>query len=124
MYFSEGVATDEHLTHNLGLEGNKIDSEGAKLIAEGIQKNKTLTTLILLSNGSFGEGCMDSWLAAFNDNVTLTTLKWRLDSRKSFKLNKDITRNNSIVKWRADGKDWETLLPDHLKPARLRGAAQ
>ena len=67
---------------------------------------------------------MDAWLAAFNDNVTLTTLKWRLDSRKSFKLNKDITRNNSIVKWRADGKDWETLLPDHLKPARLRGAAQ
>jgi len=122
-YLKELLLTNTSLT-TLDLEGNKIDSEGAKLIAEGIQKNKTLTTLILLSNGTFGEGCMDSWLAAFNDNVTLTTLKWRLDSRKSFKLNKDITRNNSIVKWRADGKDWETLLPDHLKPARLRGAAQ
>ena len=120
-FLKELLLTNTSLT-TLDLEGNKIDSEGAKLIAEGIQKNKTLTTLILLSNGSFGEGCMDSWLAAFNDNVTLTTLKWRLDSRKSFKLNKDITRNNSIVKWRADGKDWETLLPDHLKPARLRAA--
>ena len=65
---------------------------------------------------------MDSWLAALMI-TDLTTLKGA-DSRKSFKLNKDITRNNSIVKWRADGKDWETLLPDHLKPARLRGAAQ
>ena len=78
-YLKELLLTNTSLT-TLDLEGNKIDSEGAKLIAEGIQKNKTLTTLILLSNGTFGEGCMDSWLAAFNDNVTLTTLKWRLDS--------------------------------------------
>ena len=48
---------------------------------------------------------MDAWLAAFNDNVTLVNLKWRLDSRKSFALNKSITRNNSIVRWKKDGKD-------------------
>ena len=116
-HLKELLLTNTSLT-SLNLEGNKIDSEGAKLIAEGIQKNSTLTELIRLSNGSFGEGCMDAWLAAFNDNVTLTTLKWSLNSRKSFKLNKDITRNTSIVKWRADGKDWQSLLPDHLKPAR------
>mmetsp|Transcript_24877 Transcript_24877/g.74631 ORF Transcript_24877/g.74631 Transcript_24877/m.74631 type:complete len:220 (+) Transcript_24877:134-793(+) len=109
------LSTNKTLT-SLNLEGNKIDSEGSKLIAEGVKVNSTLTTLILLGNGPFGEGCMDAWLDAFLENVTLTNLKWRLDSRKSFKLNKDITRNNSIERWKRDGKDWESLLPDHLKP--------
>ena len=55
MYFPEGLLLTNTSLTTLDLEGNKIDSEGAKLIAEGIQKNKTLTTLILLSSGSFGE---------------------------------------------------------------------
>ena len=111
---------------SLNLEANKIDSEGSTAIAEGLKGNSSLTTLILLGNGPFGEACMDAWLAAFNDNVTLVNLKWRLDSRKSFALNKSITRNNSIVRWKKDGKDWESLLPDHLKPekpAEASGAA-
>ena len=49
-------------------------------------------------------------------------VKWRLDSRKSFKLNKDITRNNTILKWKAEGKDWESWLPDHLKPEKPAAA--
>lgn len=111
---------------SLNLEGNKIDSDGSSVIAAGVQGNSTLTTLILLGNGTFGEGCMDAWLAAFHENITLVNLKWRLDSRKSFALNKSITRNNSIVRWKNDGKDWESLLPDHLKsekPAEAAGAA-
>lgn len=107
----------------LNLEGNKIDHVGCSLIAEGIKGNKTLTTLVLLGNGTFGESCMDAWLAAFEDNITLVSVKWRLDSRKSFKLNKDITRNNSILRWKNEGKDWESLLPDHLKPERPAAAA-
>ena len=119
------LLTNSTLT-TLNLEGNKIDSDGCKVIAEGVKGNATLSTLILLGNGNFGEGCMDAWLAALNDNVTIVNLKWRLDSRKSFKLNKDITRNNSIVRWKEAGKDWESLLPDHLKPdkpAEATGAA-
>ena len=74
-------------------------------------------------------GCMDAWLKAFEQNVTLVELKWRLDSRKSFKLNKDLIRNKSIAKAKKEGaffkeavisclsigKDWDSLLPDHLR---------
>mmetsp|Transcript_35014 Transcript_35014/g.108371 ORF Transcript_35014/g.108371 Transcript_35014/m.108371 type:complete len:218 (+) Transcript_35014:98-751(+) len=115
------LATNKSLT-TLNLEANKIDSEGSILIAEGIKANTTLTTLILLGNGPFGESCMDAWLDAFTDNITLVHVKWRLDSRKSFKLNKDITRNNTILKWKAEGKDWESWLPDHLKPEKPAAA--
>ena len=116
------LLTNSTLT-TLNLEGNKIDSDGCKVVAEGVKGNSTLTTLILLGNGNFGEGCMDAWLAAFEDNITLVNVKWRLESRKSFKLNKDITRNNSILRWKNEGKDWESLLPDHLKPERPAAAA-
>ena len=116
------LLTNSTLT-TLNLEGNKIDSDGCKVVAEGVKGNSTLTTLILLGNGNFGEGCMDAWLAAFEDNITLVNVKWRLESRKSFKLNKDITRNNSILRWKKEGKDWESLLPDHLKPERPSEAA-
>ena len=120
MYFSEGVATDEHLTHNLGFGGQQDRlRRGQAHSGRDPEEQDTDDTYITVER-ELRRGCMDSWLAAFNDNVTLTTLKWRLDSRKSFKLNKDITRNNSIVKWRADGADWAVqtlMLPDHLKPA-------
>ena len=87
----------------LDLDGNKIDSVGAALIAEGVQHNSTLERLNLLNQGPFGEGCMDAWLTAFEHNVTLVELKWRLDSRKSFKLNKDLIRNKSIAKAKKEG---------------------
>ena len=72
----------------LDLEGNKISSAGAVLLAEGVAGNDALAALNLVGNGPFGESCMDAWLAALEKNVTLVDLKWRLDSRKSFKLRK------------------------------------
>ena len=100
----------------LDLEGNKISSAGAVLLAEGVAGNDALAALNLVGNGPFGESCMDAWLAALEKNVTLVDLKWRLDSRKSFKLNKDLVRNKQIAKRKADGKDVTDLLPDGLKP--------
>lgn len=41
----------------------------------------------------------------FSYNVTLTKIIWRLDSRKSFAINKLIVRNNTIKKFLAEGKD-------------------
>lgn len=99
----------------LSLEKNKISSEGCALIAEGLVANTTLVALSLLNNGPFGEGCMDAWLKTFHDNVTLFDLKWRLNSRSSFALNSAITRNRSINRLRKEEKDWQHLLPDHLR---------
>ncbi|KAJ1460316.1 hypothetical protein M885DRAFT_510152 [Pelagophyceae sp. CCMP2097] len=108
------LETNKSVT-SLDLEGNKIDSQGGVKIANGIEKNSTLTHLNLLNQGPFGEGCMDAWLQAFTQNIILSDLKWRLDSRKSFKLSKDLIRNKSIAKAKMEGKDWNMLLPDHLR---------
>jgi hypothetical protein len=72
----------------------------------------------------FGDACLESfvqvgWRASvlccactemhtiqmFNYNVTLTKIIWRLDSRKSFAINKLIVRNNTIRKFLSEGKD-------------------
>jgi len=100
---------------SLNLEGNKVSSDGCALIAEGLAGNSSLTALNLLNQGPFGESCMDSWLETFNSNITLTDLKWRISSRSSFALNAALTRNRSIQRLRAAGKDWRTLLPDGLR---------
>lgn len=111
------LETNKSVT-SLSLNKNKFQSEGCGLIAQGLAKNDTLVALDILNNGPFGEGCMDHWLKAFNDNVTLYDVKWRLNSRSSFALNTAITRNRSINRLRKEGKDWESLLPDHLRSSK------
>jgi hypothetical protein len=79
------------------LDGNRIQSFGATCIAEGLEYNTTLKLINLLNQPeNFGEACLDAWLNMFDTNYTLTQVKWRLDSRKSFALNKCITRNKDL----------------------------
>jgi len=111
------LATNKSIT-TMSIEKNKISSDGCTLIAQGLETNGTLVALSLMNNGPFGEGCMDAWLKTFHDNITLYDLKWRLNSRSSFALNSSITRNRSIARLKKEGKEWEHLLPDHLRAVK------
>ena len=102
--------TDEHVATTLDLEGNKIDSEGAKLAAED-PKNKTLIHLYCVERELERAGCL---VGRVNDNVTSPW--WRLDS-KSFKLQGHYRQTP-----KKGGK--APTGADRIKPARLRGAAQ
>ena len=54
------------------LQGNRIQSEGAKSLAKGLAHNTSVVELNLLNQpSSFGDACMDEWIRAFETNFTL-----------------------------------------------------
>ncbi len=88
------------------MEKNKISNEGATALANSLKFNKRLVELNLLGQpNQFGDACLEMFIELFDYNVTLTKIIWRLDSRKSFSINKLIVRNNTIFKWLQEGKD-------------------
>ncbi len=98
----------------LDLENNKIDNNGAIALAEGLRNNSTLIELNLLGQGSeFGDPTLTAFVQLFDFNITLTKIIWRLNSRKSFAINKLIVRNNTIKKWVNEGKSVRSILPHH-----------
>merc|ERR1719263_633943 len=111
------VLRSNHVIEELILEKNKIASEGAKLLADALISNKGLRTLNLMQQAvkNFGEDTLERFITMFNDNITLTKIQWRLESRKSFMLNKLQTRNVEIKKRQDKGQDFDSYLPDHLK---------
>merc|ERR1719253_1732490 len=108
---------NNHTIEELNLEKNKISSEGAKSLAEGLCKNYGLRTLNLLQQAvkAFGDDCLSEFLVMYESNITLTKVTWRLDSRKSFALNKFETRNTQIRKRVDNGSDYTSFLPDSMK---------
>eukprot|EP00854_Cymbomonas_tetramitiformis_P009502 gene9502-11258_t len=110
----------------LNLEGNKLKSEGAGELARGLAHNKSLTALSLLNQTTikaFGDGCLQEFMDAFDTNITLLKITWRLDSRKSFALNKLITRNNEILRRVNSGRSYDELLPSALKGSTIEPSA-
>jgi hypothetical protein len=96
----------------LDLENNKIDNNGAIVLADGLRSNSTLIELNLLGQGSeFGDPTLTAFIQLFDYNVTLTKVIWRLNSRKSFAINKLIVRNNTIKKWVNEGKSVKSIFP-------------
>jgi hypothetical protein len=96
----------------LDLEKNKINNDGATALANSLKFNKRLVELNLLGQGNqFGDACLEMFIELFDYNVTLTKIIWRLDSRKSFTINKLIVRNNTILKWLQEGKDVSSKIP-------------
>merc|ERR1719422_2549167 len=87
------------------------------MIADALVVNKGLRTLNLMqqTTKNFGEDTLDHFITMFNDNITLTKIMWRLESRKSFMLNKLQTRNVEIKKRQDKGEDFNSFLPDHLR---------
>jgi len=111
------ILEENHVIEELILDKNKIQSEGAKTLADALIKNKGLRTLNLMQQAvnNFGEDTLERYITMFNDNITLTKIQWRLESRKSFMLNKLQTRNVEITKRKNKGQDYDSFLPDHMK---------
>jgi hypothetical protein len=93
-------------------------------IALALRSNTRLTELNLLGQPSaFGDSCLEEFVALFNYNVTLTKIIWRLDSRKSFAINKLLVRNNTIMKWLSESKDVSSLVPSSCNIPELAALA-
>jgi len=123
IYLAE-LLKENHVIEELILEKNRIGSEGARVLADALIVNKGLRTLNLMqqTTRNFGEVTLEHFITMFHDNITLTKIMWRLESRKSFMLNKLQTRNVEIKKRQDKGEDFTSFLPDHLKPGAA-GAA-
>ncbi|EOD21934.1 hypothetical protein EMIHUDRAFT_255174, partial [Emiliania huxleyi CCMP1516] len=83
------LAGNHHLA-SLVLEGNRCGNEGATHIASALRTNRGLMMLNLLNQkGSrFGDSTLAAFTGAFDSNITLLKIIWRLESRQSFRLNK------------------------------------
>ena len=112
---AEGIAANSCL-QVLDLQKNRISNDGGSALANGIAKNTSLIEINLMNQPArWGDGCLDAFLAMFDSNVTLLKITWRLESRKSFALNKMITRNNEIDRRKKCGMAYHDLLPAALK---------
>ncbi len=120
MNFVAKALTKNTTIRVLDLENNKIDNNGAIVLAEGLMSNSTLIELNLLGQGSeFGDPTLTAFVQLFDHNITLTKVIWRLNSRKSFAINKLIVRNNTIKKWINEGKNVRSILPGRCNVADL-----
>jgi hypothetical protein len=101
----------------LDLQQNRITTAGVVQLVNGIKKNSGLRTLNLLSQAqqNLGEDCVEAFISAFEFNITLTKLMWKVDSRRSWELAKLITRNVEIQKFASVGGDYSHLLPTRLR---------
>lgn len=112
---AEGIAANTSL-QVLDLQKNRIGNDGGSALAKGIAKNSSLIEINLMNQPSrWGDSCLDSFLAMFETNITLLKITWRLESRKSFAINKLITRNNEIDRRKKCGMPYHDLLPSALK---------
>ncbi len=110
----EGLSRNQTLTV-LDLEKNKIDNEGAAALAVALRENSGIRELNLLNQAgrAFGDACLTAFVDMFEYNVTLTKIIWRLDSRKSFAINKLLVRNNTIRKNLDEGRDVSKIIPSN-----------
>lgn len=105
----------------LNLSKNNIKQIGATAIAIGLKSNRSLRQLNLLNQKSvnFGDSVLTAFVDMLEENVTLQKITWRVDSRKSFAINKLCTRNNEIN--RCLKKNLPVI---HMLPASLKSSAQ
>jgi hypothetical protein len=110
----------------LDLEKNKIDNDGAELLARALCQNTSIRELNLLGQArAFGDACLTSFVDMFDFNVTITKIIWRLDSRKSFAINKLLVRNNTIQKNLSENRDVSAMLPAKCNlPSLKAGGSQ
>jgi len=103
---AEGLAGNKSI-RLVDLSKNKIGNDGSQAIAEALMQNCKINEINLLGQpGAFGESVLEVWLTMLSEyNMSLRKIIWRLDSRKSFPINKLIVRNNTIKKFLDEGKD-------------------
>mmetsp|Transcript_42082 Transcript_42082/g.82329 ORF Transcript_42082/g.82329 Transcript_42082/m.82329 type:complete len:258 (+) Transcript_42082:242-1015(+) len=101
----------------INLEKNTISATGASSLAMGLKNNSGVREINLMNQtqGRWTDRCLDDFLQMFETNVSLTKIVWRLESRKSFAINKMITRNNEIDRRVKSNLDYDDVLPTALK---------
>lgn len=95
---------------NLSLARNTYDGHLGEEFARSLAFNETLVE-VDFTGASFQDFSLDAFIEAFNSNITLRKIKWRLESRLSFRITKCITRNNSIYRLKSADRDYSHLLP-------------
>ena len=96
----------------------------AASLAHAMRENCTIREINLLGQKkAFGDACLQAFIDMFEYNVTLTKIIWRLDSRKSFAINKLLVRNNTIKKNIEEKRDNSKYIPEHCNISELRVAA-
>merc|ERR1712063_140378 len=85
-----------------------------------LRENNTLEELKLLGNFVPGEGCLSTLVETFEYNTALLNIIWRLESRQSFKINQQITRNKEIQRRIAAGKSVDDLDPNIRRETEKR----
>jgi len=96
-----GVAFSQLLTINntiqvLDLSHNKIDADTYETLSKALENNTGLIELNLFGNKEPGSKALQFFIESFRKNITLRDIKWRLNSRQSFSINKSLTRNKEI----------------------------
>jgi hypothetical protein len=82
-HISNAIANNSTLT-SLNLEANRCGNDGATFLAKALATNRALITLNLLNQkGSrFGDSTLAAFTEAFDTNITLLKIVWRLESRQ------------------------------------------
>uniref|UniRef100_A0A6U5BWJ7 Uncharacterized protein n=1 Tax=Hemiselmis andersenii TaxID=464988 RepID=A0A6U5BWJ7_HEMAN len=115
-FLKAALATNKTLAV-INLEKNSISGTGGSSLAQGLQDNIGVREVNLMSQTQtkWTDRCLDDFLQMFDTNVSLVKIVWRLDSRKSFAINKMITRNNEIERRVKAGMECDDVLPTSLK---------
>jgi len=85
-----------------------------------LKENKTLEELKLLGNFVPGEGCLSKLVETFEYNTSILNIVWRLESRQSFKINQQITRNKEIQRRIAAGMSVDDVDPNIRRETEKR----
>lgn len=85
-----------------------------------LRENNTLEELKLLGNTTPGEGCLSTLVETFEYNTALKNIVWRLESRQSFKINQQITRNKEIERRLKAGKSVDDIDPNIRRETEKR----
>jgi len=104
----------------LDIGNNKIDSAGQEKIFIALRDNKALVELKLLGNHVPGEGCLTTLVETFEYNTSILNIIWRLESRQSFKINQQITRNKEIERRLKIGKSVDDIDPNIRRETEKR----
>jgi hypothetical protein len=115
-HLGESLAENRSIV-TLILEKNRLNQHGASALAKGLARNKKLESINLMNqtNARWGDTCLDDFIEMFYSNITLLKIYWRLESRKSFAINKFLTRNNEIDRRRKNGMSYDDLLPEAVR---------
>jgi len=115
-FIAEALEKNDYI-EVMDLSDNKIRDQGAIRLAQAFTTNVGLRELNLMGMVNLGksERVLSAFIDAYQENLTLAKIVWRLDHRLAHTLARLITRNNSIRHRIEQEKPFQDLVPDGLK---------